>query len=398
MLARTPPRLAGGGLTGIAGTGATLFRLARLGRRDVAGLLRVILLNIDDLLRDEIADGPLAGATALDAVLGGFSGPRSPGNVLVALYRRAHGGARHLPRGGMGALGLAMRAAAERAGCEPRTSTGVAAILFDDDNHVSGVRLEDGASVAAGLVLSNLDAPATLRLTGTGPLDVEATRRISNIRAKATTAKLNLALSARPNFTGLSASQHQGRIVIAPSMRYVEQAFNHAKYGEISPRPALEITIPSLADASLVDAGLGDAGDGQVLSVIAQYVPIGLQGGWSDTARAQLQQAVMAVLEDYAPGIGKLVLASQLLTPADIETAFGATGGHWHHGELVADQMAMLRPANMMARYSMGPPGLYLCGAAAHPGGDVMGLAGRNAARQALKDRRKTDERVGNER
>jgi phytoene dehydrogenase-like protein len=143
----------------------------------------------------------------------------------------------------------------------------------------------------------------------------------------------------------------------------------------------MEITIPSLADKTLVE------GEGHVLSAIVQYAPYNLKGGWNDAERKRLEQIAIATLEYYAPGIGKLIIASQMLTPADIEAEYGASGGHWHHGELAADQMAMMRPVNLMGRYNMAVPGLYLCGASAHPGGDVMGLAGRNAARQALKDR-----------
>jgi phytoene dehydrogenase-like protein len=379
-LAKTPPKLAGGGMRELLGFTSLGFGFLRLGRTDLREMLRIVLSNIDDLLRDEMADGPLPGAFAFDAALGSFSAPRSPGSVLVAMYRLAHGGKRHQPLGGMGAVTTAMASAAKAEGGEIRTGCRVGEILIEQ-HKISGVRLESGEVIQAKLVMSNLDGKSTLALTGNDPFDVETTRRIGNVRTKATAAKLNLALKARPKFDGLSDIQHQGRIVIAPSMMHIEQAFNNAKYGEMSKHPVMEITIPSLADKTLVE------GEGHVLSAIVQYAPYNLKGGWNDAERKRLEQIAIATLEYYAPGIGKLIIASQMLTPADIEAEYGASGGHWHHGELAADQMAMMRPVNLMGRYNMAVPGLYLCGASAHPGGDVMGLAGRNAARRALKDR-----------
>ena len=377
MLLATPPRLGEGGWREAPALGRLALRLRLLGKPEMREFLRLLLCNAGDAIADEIPDGPLAGAMAVDAVLGGHVGPRSPGTVLTLMYRLAHGGTLAVPKGGVGALVAALARAATKSGAEIRTGAAVRRILVERDA-AAGVELASGETLRAPLVLCGADAGMLLRLTGPEHFDAEMVRRIRHIRAKGTTAKLNLALSDLPRFTGLDPAQLRGRILLAPSLRYVEAAFDPAKYGELSPAPILDLTIPTLADPSLADQG------GHVLSAIVQYAPHGLRGGWTEAAKARLTDTVLAALEPYAPDLRRLVTARQVFTPVDIERLTGAAGGHWHHGELAVDQMLMLRPVNGMGHYTTGIAGLFLCGAAAHPGGDVMGVAGRNAALAAM--------------
>lgn len=313
--------------------------------------------------------------------MGGHSGPRSPGTVLALLYRLAQGGGRHLPQGGVGAFCWALGRAAEAAGAEIRCRATVASFAIENDR-VVGVVLAGGERIAAPLVLSNLDARATLQLTGVEHFDAEVVRRIRQLRCKGVTAKVNLALSELPEFRGIDRTALAGRLVLASSVQMLESAFDACKYGELPAQPPLEIVIPSLSDPSLVNAS------GQVMSIIVHYAPYHLNGGWSEVARERLGRIVVERLESVAPGLRAGIVAQDVLTPADIEHETGATGGHWHHGELGTDQMLSLRPVNGMARYRLPVGGLYLCGAAAHPGGDLIGAAGRNAARQALREDR----------
>lgn len=377
MLLAPPPRLADGGWGQAPVLGRLALRLRLMGKPELREFLRLLLGNASDAIGDEIPDGPLAGALAVDAVLGGHVGPRSPGTVLSLMYRLAHGGTLSVPKGGMGGLVAALARAATSAGAEIRTGAPVQRILVANDA-ATGVVLASGETLHAPLVLCNADAGALLRLVGPEHFDAEMVRRIRHVRAKGVTAKLNLAVSAAPRFAGLDEAAHRGRILLAPSLRHVEEAFNPAKYGELSPAPVLDFTIPTLADPSLADEG------GHALSVVMQYAPYALAGGWDEAARDRLADTVLEALEPYAPGLSRLVTARQVLTPVDIERLTGATGGHWHHGELAPDQMLMLRPVNGMGHYATGVPGLFLCGAAAHPGGDVMGVAGRNAALAAM--------------
>jgi phytoene dehydrogenase-like protein len=194
-------------------------------------------------------------------------------------------------------------------------------------------------------------------------------------------AKLHLALDELPAFARLPEEHACERLVIAPDPVYIDRAFDCAKYGQCSPDPALEITIPSIYDRSLAPPGK------HVLSAIVQYAPFDPRAS-SDSARAEFLERTLGVLERYAPGLRRRVVASELLLPADIEREFRITGGHWHHGELAIDQFLMLRPVPGAAQYAMPVHGLYLCGAGCHPGGGVMGSAGRNAARAVLDKER----------
>ena len=183
--------------------------------------------------------------------------------------------------------------------------------------------------------------------------------------------------TGRRNSSASTPPGHRGRLVIAPSPDHVERAFNPSKYGEFSPEPVLEVTLPSLADPSLAPDGAC------VLSAVVQYAPYGLREGW-DSGKPKFFKAIMAQLETYAPGIGNSIRHVQLLTPADIEARYRMPGGHWHHGELQADQMLMSRPVFGAEGYDTPIDGLFLCGAGSHPGGGVSGAPGLNAARRII--------------
>jgi phytoene dehydrogenase-like protein len=281
----------------------------------------------------------------------------------------------------MGALCEALASAAGAAGALIRTGTPVASVLVTDDRAV-GVSLESGEQIRARSVISSVDPKTTfLRLVGPRHLDTGFVRRVAHIRARGLAAKLHLALKGAPVFTGVSAQQLTGRLLQAPSLEFVEHAYNHAKYGEFSSMPIMEITVPTINDPSLAPAGH------HVLSAIVQYVPYALKEGW-DSGRARLLETALDTLERLAPGLRDSVLHAELLTPPDLEREFRSSGGHWHQGDLAFDQFLMVRPVPGAAQYRTPLPGLYLCGAGCHPGGGVMGVAGRNAAQQVLQGAR----------
>ena len=262
-----------------------------------------------------------------------------------------------------------------------RTRSPVARIVTKGDA-VSGVELEDGEKIAAGTVVSNADPARTLLgLLGARHLETGFVHRIRHFRSKGMAAKLHLALDGPPAFARLPAGLAGERLVIAPDLVYLEHAFDHAKYGQCSPDPALEITVPTAHDGSLAPAGK------HVLSAIVSYAPHDPRAS-GDGPRRELLERALAVLERHAPGLRRLVVASELLLPADIEREFRITGGHWHHGELALDQFMMMRPVPGAAQYAMPMNGLFLCGAGCHPGGGVMGSAGRNAANAVLATER----------
>jgi phytoene dehydrogenase-like protein len=363
------------------------FTLARLGwslrfglgAASMSEFLRVGGINIYDVLNETFDDQQLKGAIAADAVIGHHMGPRTPTTVLTYINRLRGEtyGPHTLPVGGAGNVAAVLVNAAVAAGVDIRTGAKVKRI-FVADGKATGVRLQSGEERMADIVISNADAKTTfLGLVGTPDLDAMFAHRIHTTRTNGTVAKLHFALNGLPRVSGLSEAELGQRLLIAPDMRYVEHAFNHAKYGEYSEAPVLEITIPSLVDPSLAPKGH------HVMSVSASFAPYALKNGW-DRSSSEFAHKVMFLIEDYAPGFAAQIVASEVLTPRDIEREFNVTGGHWHHGEMTIDQSFMMRPVHGTAQYDTPIEGLFLCGAAAHPGGGITGLPGHNAAQRIL--------------
>ena len=379
-LAAMPPRLGGGDWRDKASLAKLAWGVRRLGREDMREFMRIIGMNAADLLEEVFESDLLRGAYAFDSVLGAWLGPRSPNSVLTLFYRLAgeqsgiRGNLAH-PVGGMGAVTQALAGAASRA--DIRTDSAVTRIIMDNDR-VVGVELASGEQLLGRCVVSGANPRTTfLDLVGTAHLDTGFVRRVKNIRMRGVAAKINLALDGLPAFSGLDDAALGARLLIAPSVDYVERAFNHCKYGEHSEEPALEITIPSVHDDSLAPDG------GHVLSAVVQFAPYDLKAGWDNTCDGFADRAI-EIITRYAPDLANRIIGRQIITPLDLERDFRMTGGHWHHGELAPDQMFMLRPVPGHAQYQTPIPGLYLCGAGAHPGGGVMGAAGYNAAKQII--------------
>jgi phytoene dehydrogenase-like protein len=379
---RAPPRLGSGAFADQVALLRLGWQIRKLGRKSMRELLRIGGMNAYDLLQEHFTDPLLQGALGFDAVLGTNFGPRSPGSVLTLLCRLAAQsdageGVLMQPRGGMGSLTAALARAAGAAGAEIRTDAEVARILVAEDQ-ASGVELASGEKLMAPIVVSNADPKNTfLKLLGTQHLDTGFVRRVHHLRSQGLAAKLHLALKGLPNFHGANAAALRGRLLLSPSLQHLERAFNSTKYGEYSTAPVMEITLPTLNDPTLAPPGA------HVLSAIVQYVPHTLKNGW-EGAREQC----IASLAEYAPDLPGLIQSAELLTPADLERQFRMHGGHWHHGELAFDQFYMVRPVPGAAQYATPLAGLFLCGAGSHPGGGVMGHAGRNAARAILAARK----------
>jgi phytoene dehydrogenase-like protein len=271
-----------------------------------------------------------------------------------------------------------MAKAAVEAGAEVRTNAPVERILTRNER-VCGV-LSGGKEIAAATVLSSADPKSTF-LDLLDPLDLppDFAARIRHYRAAGTVAKVNLAVAALPSFAGVTdPSTLAGHVHIGPNLDYLERAFDHVKYGEYSTWPWLDLTIPSLIDSSLAPEG------GHVISIYVHYAPYHLRHVQWGASRNALLTTVLRVLEEYAPGIGRLIVASDIITPADLHADYGFAGGHMFHGELAIDQLYAMRPVLGFARYDSPVAGLYLCGAGTHPGGFLSGASGRLAARRVL--------------
>ena len=393
---KTAPTIGSAGLAGAMTFAHMGYRLRRLGKPEMREFLRIATLPARDLM-DECFQRDVVKATlGWDGLIGSRLAPRSPnGAVLALLYRmgEASGGAHALPPGGIDSLVGSLCAAATAAGAEVRCGAAVRRILIGERDAqatgngkrtasggliVNGVELEDGERIETDCVASSADPQRTfLDLVGVPFLDIGFTNRIRRLRCQGLVAKLHLALDGVPEFDGLEAPD--GRLIIAPGLDAMEFAFDAAKYGECPEHPVMEVVVPSLHDPSLAPAGQ------QVLSAHVMYVPYRRKGGWSEAARQAMGERAIDTIAQYAPRIRDRIVASEFLTPADIEGQCRVTGGHWHHTEFAIDQMLMMRPTYQAAQYRTPIPGLYLCGAGCHPGGDLTGAPGHNAAQEILQ-------------
>jgi phytoene dehydrogenase-like protein len=286
----------------------------------------------------------------------------------------------------MGGLTQALAAAARGFGAEIRCDAEVARILVGD-GAVRGVALADGREFAAPVVASNADAHVTFtRLLERRELPEPFAAAVDRISYESASLKINVALAELPSFRALPGTapgpQHRGTIHIVPDQDYIERAYDEAKYGRPSSRPVLECTIPSVVDPSVAPPGR------HLMSMFVQYAPYRLREGTWDTLREPFADRCFDLLDEYAPNFKRAVIARQVLTPLDLERVFNLTGGNIFQGAMTPSQLFSFRPVPGWAGYRMPIRGLYLCGAAAHPGGGVMGTPGLNAARAILGRRR----------
>ena len=381
---KTMPRVGDNSLGELMTFAKVGLGLRRLGKKDMGEFLRVASLPMRDLVDEYFASEQLKALLCWDGLIGSKMAPRSPNSaVLALLYRMASesNGGHSIPAGGVTGLIDALQKSAEDAGAEIRYSAEVARITIDTDAErlrATGVHMADSEAIKADRVISATDSQRTfVNLVGVENLDIGFTNRIRRIRSGGYVGKLHLALSSLPEFSAVDSPD--GRMIIAPDMDAIEFAFDDAKYGYASTDPVMEIVVPSVVDASL-------APDGQhVLSAHVMYVPHQAKEGWTDDARDKIRDRAIETIARYAGGIREQIVASEFLTPADIEKEYHVTGGSWHHGDFAMDQMLMMRPTYEAAQYDSPISSLHLCSAACHPGGDLTGLAGHNAAQELLR-------------
>ena len=390
-LALMPPNIdnpSSGDLWGMLKTGRSI---RNLGKKDLYRVLRWGPMAVADLAAEFFDTEPLRATIAARGIFGTFLGPWSAGSALVLMLRAAAdatpAGSVQFPAGGAGAITLAMAAAAKQAGAEIRTGADIAEIRVKD-GVATGVVLTSGEEISARAVVSNADPKRTLmRLVDPAHLSPDFIQKIKNYRSMGTVAKINLALSALPEFTALKTGSRitgngnllHGRIQISPEIDYLERAFDESKYGNFSRQPYIEITFPSLSDPSLAPAGQ------HVMSIYMQYAPYKLKNSDWESQRTALGETVVKTIANYAPNLPQSILRHQIITPKDLEETYGLTGGHIFHGELALDQFFTMRPLLDWARYQTPIERLYLCGNGTHPGTGLTGGSGANAAREIVK-------------
>ena len=372
-----------------------LFKTGRgvrqLGKEGIFNLFRWAPMAVADFVAEFFETELLRAVIAARGIFGNALGPWSAGSTAVLLLRAAADahpvGPAGFPRGGLGSLTRALAESAKEAGAEIRTDAEVERIRIKD-GAVVGVVLKDGEEIAGEAVVSGVDPKRTFfSLIDPSQLDPVFANRIKNFRAKGNVAKVNLALGGLPGFTALEANERalralSGRIHIGPDIDYLERAFDDSKYGELSRAPYLDVTIPTILDPALAPDGK------HVLSAYVQFAPYKLkEGNWA-SHRRELGLRVINTLAPYAPDLSSLVEGMQVITPEDLETCYGFTGGHIFHGELALDQLFTMRPVLDWARYKTPIRGLFLSGSGTHPGNGLTGASGANAAREIIRELR----------
>jgi phytoene dehydrogenase-like protein len=388
-LTQTPPNpwsFRPGNLMQLAKLGLGFAKLGTDGQKAIEILTGAATPILDRWFESE----QLKVTLATDAIIGAMASPSMPGTAYV-LFHHVMGecdgvrGVWGYVRGGMGGISNAIASAALEAGAEIRTSSEVSRILVKA-GQAAGVVLKDGTEISARRVASGADANVTfLKLLQGTDLPPDFLQAVRNIDYSSASLKINISLSELPDFKALPGSepglQHRGTIHISPTMEYIERAYDNAKYGCPSEYPIIEATIPSVLDDTLAPPGK------HVMSMFTQYFPYKLAPGLSlQDEKEKYAERCFDLMNEYAPNFRRSVIGRQVLAPTDLEKRFGLTGGNIMQGTMALSSLSFMRPVPGYADYRTPVRGLYMCGAATHPGGGVMGACGYNAAREILRD------------
>jgi phytoene dehydrogenase-like protein len=364
--------------------------LRRLSLEQQRSLLDLFTRSAGEML-DEVFESDLVKALfGFDAVVGNYASPYAAGSAYVMLHHafgevNGKKGVWGHAIGGMGAITQAMARAASLHGVEIALEAGVREVIVERDRAV-GVILDNGETIRARYVAASVN-PKLLytRLLPADALPGEFLARIKHWRNASGTFRMNVALSALPSFTALPGPGDHltAGIILAPSLGYMDRAWQDARDHGWSREPIIEVLIPSTLDETLGPPGQ------HVASLFCQHVAPELPGGRSwDDHREEVADLMIATVDKYAPGFATSVIGRQILSPLDLERQFGLLGGDIFHGALTLNQLFSARPMLGHADYRGPLKGLYHCGSGGHPGGGVTGAPGHNAARVILRDHR----------
>jgi phytoene dehydrogenase-like protein len=314
--------------------------------------------------------------------------PRAPGSALIYAYIRVN--LRSAPetvgivKGGMGAITGAMARAAAESGVTIRTGAEVARVNVRN-GRAAGIVMADGGRIAADIVVSNADPKRTfLRLVPPDAVPPEFRERIAALSTRAAYFKFHAALRELPDFSRYLGPgfdpRYLAQVKICPSAEAFVAAWQDAQAGRLPRAPLMEVQIPSVYDDSMAPPGH------HVVSIWALWAPVRPAEGTWDSRRQEMGERMIDLLTGYAPNFRRAIIDWMLLTPPDIEARVGLTDGNIRHLDLVPAQLLGRRPLPGWAHYATPVPGLYLCGAGTHPGGEVTGAPGHNAAKAILAD------------
>ena len=392
LLLRTPPAdlKRARDLWGALALGQGFRRLPAATQREIH---EIFTRSAGEMLDAWFESDAVKALLGFDAVVGAFQSPYTPGSGYVLLHHafgqtQGRDGAWGHAIGGMGAITQAMAAEATRLGVDIHLDSPVQQVMTrpaGDSHQVTGVMLGDGRCISASKVAANVTPPLLFNhLTASEALPLEFRERMARWRCQSATFRMNVALSQLPRFEVLpQPGPHLGSgIIIAPSLAYMDQAWLSAKSAGISRDPIVEMLIPSTLDESLAPPGA------HVASLFCQHFAYQLPEGRSwEQARDAAADHIIDTVTAHAPNFRQSILGRLALSPVDLESRFGLTGGDIFHGALGLDQLWAARPMLGFGDYRTPVRGLYLCGSGTHPGGGVTGLPGHNAAREILRDK-----------
>ncbi len=373
-----------------------LFRVGKrfrgISSTEIAQLISFLTGSLGEFLDHNYESEKIKTLFLANNVYGKHGGPYQPGTAIGLLFHLLSGGEHELQgfyghvMGGMGTITQSLAAAGKKLGVEIRTSSPVARIEVRD-GRARSVVLEDGTEFRGRMILSNCDPKRTfLRLIDPKELPEDFVASVRGIKMDGPCAKVNLVLTEEPRFTGTSPNAtalERTFYTLVPSLEFAERCYDVAKFGAIPEELWVDCVVSSNADPSLAPAGK------HILTCFVQYVPYRLRDGNWDEKRELLGDRVVKKIAEYAPNVPGAIVVRQVLTPLDLERAYGLTEGNIFHGDLRLEQLFFMRPVAGWSQYRTPISGLYLCGAGTHPGGGVTGAPGRNAAHQALRDWRK---------
>ncbi len=336
---------------------------------------------LDEFFESDEVKGALA--SAWDA-----GDPDAPGSLFSGIYPAISQFTEDenygIVVGGMGGITKAMRRSVEAKGVTVRTGATVEQILVDG-GRATGVKLESGEEIPARRVLSNADIKRTfLRMVPRDALPGDFVRAVERLQTRAAYFKFHAALDDLPDFSTYFGDEYDPRMLaqikICPSLDYYRKAWDDAVHGRITDSPVMSVQIPSVYDRTLVPNG------GHVMSIWVQYAPVKPNGAeWTDDLARQAGEMLIGTLEQYAPNIRDVMREWVCFTPADIEQRVGMTDGNIRHIDMIAGQLLDQRPLPGWSDYRTPIENLYLCGADTHPGGEVTGAPGHNAAHAVLR-------------
>ncbi len=346
---------------------------------------RILHGSAAELVEGYVSTPVLQAELVNDGLIGTYLGPRDSGTAYVLAHHLAGRvlgvqGAWAFVRGGMGSVSHALASAAIAHGADVFPDATVARIVTNGAGVACGIETAAGR-VRAGAVVSNAHPRTTFRdLLDASVVGRPLLDKLEAWRSVGPSLKLNLALGELPNFTCRPGSDprphHHATIHVAPSIDYLQKAYDDARRHGASGEPLIECFLQTPTDPSLAPAGK------HILSIFAQYFPYDRSDGWSEKKREAAAETIVAILARYAPNLPGAIEHRQVLAPPDLESRFGLVGGHIFHGELLPGQIYEERFATRTPVRN-----LYLCGSGAHPGGCVSGFPGKRAARAILRDR-----------